>query len=42
MTIARAQTIDINAGSILESFNKSNGNEFLGTVRLDGDYFASN
>lgn len=40
MTIARAQTIDINAGSILESFNKSNGNEFLGTVRLDGDNFA--
>lgn len=36
MTIARAQTIDINAGSILESFNKSNGNEFLGNVRLDG------
>lgn len=41
MTIARAQTIDINADSILESFNRSNGNEFLGTVRLDGDYFAS-
>lgn len=36
MTIARAQTIDINAGSILESFNKSNGNEFLGNVCLDG------
>lgn len=38
--MARTHTIDINAGSILESFYKSSGNEFLGIVRLDGDYFA--